>query len=219
MQKSPGSHAALLRPPRPDRLEHRRPAAGQPRYPAQSDRPRPGGALRRAACAICSPARDARPPTSTMCRARSARARDSMEIMRAALGIAPAGYAIEPRLAEISFGEWEGLTYDEVMLRDPDIVAKREADKWEFLPPGGENYRQVALRVGAWYATPRARHRGLRPWRDRAGPGGAARHRAARGGRAPGDRSRRGLRLGAGQHQPATPDREAAGLAAANVPI
>jgi broad specificity phosphatase PhoE len=81
------------------------------------------------------------------------RARETMEIMRAALGIAPAGYAIEPRLTEISFGEWEGLTYAEVMARDPDIVAKREADKWQFLPPGGENYRQVAARVGAWYAT------------------------------------------------------------------
>jgi probable phosphoglycerate mutase len=81
------------------------------------------------------------------------RARDTMEIMRATLGLDPAGYAIEPRLAEIGFGEWEGLTYDEVMLRDPDVVARREADKWEFVPPGGENYRQVALRVGAWYAT------------------------------------------------------------------
>jgi broad specificity phosphatase PhoE len=81
------------------------------------------------------------------------RARETMEIMRAALGIAPAGYGIEPRLTEISFGEWEGLTYAEVMQRDPEVVARREADKWEFLPPGGENYRQVALRVGAWYAS------------------------------------------------------------------
>jgi broad specificity phosphatase PhoE len=81
------------------------------------------------------------------------RARDTMEIMRATLGIPPADYGIEPRLTEISFGEWEGLTYPEVMLRDPDIIARREADKWEFLPPGGENYRQLALRVGAWYAT------------------------------------------------------------------
>jgi broad specificity phosphatase PhoE len=81
-----------------------------------------------------------------------ARARDTMELMRAALGIAPSQYGIEPRLTEIAFGEWEGLTYAEVMLRDPDIVAKRESDKWEFLPPGGENYQQVALRVGAWYA-------------------------------------------------------------------
>jgi broad specificity phosphatase PhoE len=81
------------------------------------------------------------------------RARETMEIVRAMLGIAPTGYAIEPRLTEISFGEWEGLTYAEVMLRDPDIVVRREADKWEFLPPGGENYRQLAHRVGAWYAS------------------------------------------------------------------
>src|ERR1700681_3259005 len=75
------------------------------------------------------------------------RARETMEIMRATLGIAPTGYGIDPRLTEISFGEWEGLTYAEVMMRDPDIVAKREADKWQFVPPGGENYRQLALRV------------------------------------------------------------------------
>jgi broad specificity phosphatase PhoE len=80
-----------------------------------------------------------------------ARARDTMEIMRATLGLAPPSYGVEPRLTEISFGEWEGLTYADVMARDPDIVAEREADKWEFRPPGGENYRQVALRVGAWY--------------------------------------------------------------------
>ncbi|HEY6258888.1 MAG TPA: histidine phosphatase family protein [Xanthobacteraceae bacterium] len=81
------------------------------------------------------------------------RARETLEIMRAKLGLAPTGYRIEPRLTEIGFGEWEGLTYEEVMRRDPDIVAKREADKWLFRPPGGENYRQVARRVGAWYAT------------------------------------------------------------------
>jgi broad specificity phosphatase PhoE len=80
------------------------------------------------------------------------RARETMEIMRAALGLAPTAYALEPRLTEIAFGEWEGLTYDEVMRRDPDIVERRETDKWEFLPPGGENYRQLALRVAAWYA-------------------------------------------------------------------
>jgi broad specificity phosphatase PhoE len=81
------------------------------------------------------------------------RARETMEIVRATLGIAPTGYGIDARLTEISFGEWEGLTYAEVMLRDPDVVARREADKWEFMPPGGENYRQLAHRVGAWYAS------------------------------------------------------------------
>ncbi len=31
-------------------------------------------------------------------------------------------------------------------------MATRERDKWNFLPPGGESYAQVAARVGEWYA-------------------------------------------------------------------
>lgn len=80
------------------------------------------------------------------------RARETMELVRATLNLQAPGYAIEPRLAEIAFGEWEGLTYDEIMARDRDI-GSREANKWGFLPPGGESYAQVAARVGAWYAT------------------------------------------------------------------
>jgi broad specificity phosphatase PhoE len=81
------------------------------------------------------------------------RARSSMEAMRATLGLPAAGYRQEPRLAEISFGEWEGLTYHEVTAREPGVAARREADKWNFRPPGGESYEQLALRVGAWLAT------------------------------------------------------------------
>jgi len=81
------------------------------------------------------------------------RASETMDIMRKELGLAPAGYRLEPRLAEIAFGEWEGLSYDDVLKRDPDIVAAREGNKWRFLPPGGESYEQLARRVGAWHAT------------------------------------------------------------------
>jgi broad specificity phosphatase PhoE len=80
------------------------------------------------------------------------RARETMEIMRAALGLEAAGYSTDERLTEIGFGEWEGLTYDEVMQCEPNVVEQREADKWLFCPPGGENYQHVSLRVGAWYA-------------------------------------------------------------------
>ena len=74
--------------------------------------------------------------------------------MRATLGLRAArAIGVDERLAEISFGEWEGLTYADVLARDKDIVAKREGNKWGFLPPGGESYAQVAARVGAWYAT------------------------------------------------------------------
>ena len=76
-----------------------------------------------------------------------------MDIVRATLGLDLAGYSLEPRLSEISFGEWEGLTYQDVLVLDPDIVAKREGKKWDFQPPGGESYEMLAERVGAWYAT------------------------------------------------------------------
>jgi probable phosphoglycerate mutase len=81
------------------------------------------------------------------------RARETMEIVRTTLGLAPVGYAIKEQLAEIAFGEWEGLTYAQVMARDQHVIAARESDKWGFAPPGGESYAQVAVRIRDWYET------------------------------------------------------------------
>jgi probable phosphoglycerate mutase len=81
------------------------------------------------------------------------RATETMEIVRHGLGLPGGGYVRDPRLVEIAFGEWEGLTYLDVLKRDKAVVDKREADKWLFRPPGGETYEEVARRVGEWYAT------------------------------------------------------------------
>ena len=81
------------------------------------------------------------------------RARQTMEIIRTTLGLKPTDYCVDARLAEIAFGDWEGLTYDDVLARDKDILAKRESDNWHFLPPGGESYAQVTLRIRNWYET------------------------------------------------------------------
>ncbi len=80
------------------------------------------------------------------------RARATMELLRGALGLPPSEYAVEPQLAEITFGEWEGFTLAELRLRDPGRVAAREHDKWRFLPPGGESYEAVSWRMRDWYA-------------------------------------------------------------------
>ena len=77
------------------------------------------------------------------------RARETMDLLRATLGLEPAGYRVDARLAEIAFGEWEGLTLEEVLARDKDVIARRDSDKWHFLSPDGESYEQVAKRVGA----------------------------------------------------------------------
>jgi broad specificity phosphatase PhoE len=80
------------------------------------------------------------------------RARETMEILRATLGLDPVGYAVDDRLQEISYGAWEGSTLPEIGARDPQRLARREQDKWGFRPPGGESYRDVAERVASWYA-------------------------------------------------------------------
>jgi probable phosphoglycerate mutase len=79
------------------------------------------------------------------------RARETMDILRVGLGLPPKGYATDPRLAELSFGSWEGLTYKEVRDRDRSILAKRDRDKWNFQPPGGESYAQLLVRVREWH--------------------------------------------------------------------
>jgi probable phosphoglycerate mutase len=80
------------------------------------------------------------------------RARETMQIMRATLGLDPGAYGLDDRLKEIGYGEWEGWTLAEIMARDPHVLVRREQDKWGFEPPGGESYRALARRVGCWYA-------------------------------------------------------------------
>jgi broad specificity phosphatase PhoE len=81
------------------------------------------------------------------------RARTTMELMRAALGLDPGAYRIEPRLTEVGFGEWEGLTYPEIAAHAPDAFAARERDKWNFVPPKGESYAAMSQRVAEWYVS------------------------------------------------------------------
>jgi len=80
------------------------------------------------------------------------RARQTMEFARSALGLPAEGYQVEPQLAEISFGDWEGFTIAQLQTRDPQGIAAREHDKWNFLPPGGESYKMMSARMHEWYA-------------------------------------------------------------------
>ncbi|HEV3183879.1 MAG TPA: histidine phosphatase family protein [Xanthobacteraceae bacterium] len=80
------------------------------------------------------------------------RARETLDIVRAALDLKPGDYRVDARLREIGFGEWEGLTLRDVRSRAPQALAARERDKWDFVPPGGESYAQVAVRMRDWYA-------------------------------------------------------------------
>ena len=78
------------------------------------------------------------------------RTRQTMELARAAMGLPPGDYALCDDLKELTFGDWEGLTWPEVEARDPAGAAARAADKWDFAPPNGESYADLARRLVPW---------------------------------------------------------------------
>jgi broad specificity phosphatase PhoE len=100
--------------------------------------------------------RDGRDPRSfDYVSSQLVRARKTMELVRTELHLDPADYRTDPRLAELSFGRWEGFTFAELKAREPATLAlaAREHDKWGFVPPGGESYADLLVRVRAWHAT------------------------------------------------------------------
>jgi broad specificity phosphatase PhoE len=82
------------------------------------------------------------------------RTRETMEILRAELGLPTDGYRVDPRLVEVHFGDWQGLTIEEIERVFPGAGAAREKDKWGFLPPGekAENYVMLSERISPWLA-------------------------------------------------------------------
>jgi len=79
------------------------------------------------------------------------RPRETMEIIRDALGLEPKEFPTDKRLMEISFGKFEGMTFDEISKKMPQEFARRQKDIWRNAPPGGESYCELTARVEEWY--------------------------------------------------------------------
>jgi broad specificity phosphatase PhoE len=80
------------------------------------------------------------------------RARETIEIVRRKMALAPDSYRTDDRLAELRYGHWEGQLWGELPRTDPEGYAAREADPWNWRPMGGESYRMLSERVGLWLA-------------------------------------------------------------------
>ncbi|MCD2172970.1 histidine phosphatase family protein [Rhizobium sp. C4] len=80
------------------------------------------------------------------------RTRQTMELVRTAMGIEPSAYATNEALVELCFGDWEGRTLAELKTLFPEAMHRREADKWNFVPPGerAESYEILSWRVSGW---------------------------------------------------------------------
>ena len=71
-------------------------------------------------------------------------------LARTAIGIDPPGFMTDDRLKELTFGRWEGETWHDLKKRERDLARARKADKWNFVPPGGESYALLAKRIAPW---------------------------------------------------------------------
>jgi probable phosphoglycerate mutase len=59
----------------------------------------------------------------------------------------------EPRLAEMSWGAWEGRRLADLRAELGRAMEENEARGWDFRPDGGESPREVLERVRSWLAT------------------------------------------------------------------
>jgi alpha-ribazole phosphatase len=54
----------------------------------------------------------------------------------------------EPRLRELDFGDWQGLTYAQIAEQAPEALAVWNKDRVHRKPPGGESLGMMAERAG-----------------------------------------------------------------------
>ena len=116
--------------------------------------------------------RGVRPADCAFVASPLSRTRDTMELLRAGLsrvacrnphdpawlplgadpGSGLPAIAFDDRLKELSFGEWEGRTWEDLKRREPEAIAARRRDTWGFVPPGGESYAMLLDRLSPWLA-------------------------------------------------------------------
>jgi len=66
-------------------------------------------------------------------------------------GCDPAAVELDPRVVEISWGAWDGLTATEIERRDPELWRRRLDDAFAEAPPnGGESRAAILERARAW---------------------------------------------------------------------
>ncbi|RUO97725.1 histidine phosphatase family protein [Hyphomicrobium sp.] len=80
------------------------------------------------------------------------RAIETMQLIRAALGLDADDFRRVPDIAELSYGHWEGELAAELPAKDPEGFAGKNADPYGWRPRDGESYRDLEQRVSAWLA-------------------------------------------------------------------
>ena len=67
-----------------------------------------------------------------------------------ALCIPESNVYYESRLIEFDYGDWSGLTNEEIEGQYPGALRVREVNKWYYTVPNGESYQDVEAKVDTW---------------------------------------------------------------------
>jgi broad specificity phosphatase PhoE len=89
------------------------------------------------------------PPPHRLVASPLARAAATASVLAAAWGMAPA--RPEPRLAEMSFGAWDGRLWAEIHAADGDRLAAWADRWWQAATPDGEGFADLVRRMGEWW--------------------------------------------------------------------
>jgi broad specificity phosphatase PhoE len=89
------------------------------------------------------------PQPTVFLRSPLGRVRETSLIVGRELGLDPAQWRDDPRLAELSYGVWEGLSWTEIEVDRPNALADWRADPHVFCPPGGESHADLRGRTEA----------------------------------------------------------------------
>ncbi len=80
------------------------------------------------------------------------RTRETSLIVGRELGLDPAEWRDDPRLAELSYGQWEGSSWAEIETHTPNALNAWKADPEGFCPPDGESHLDLRRRCAAMLA-------------------------------------------------------------------
>ncbi|MEQ1671437.1 MAG: histidine phosphatase family protein, partial [Hyphomicrobium sp.] len=80
------------------------------------------------------------------------RAVETMELLRAEMGLDPKAYRHETLIRELHYGHWEGHLQSELAGTDPEGVAAKALDPFGWRPRNGESYADLTDRITPWIA-------------------------------------------------------------------
>jgi len=89
---------------------------------------------------------DGAPGPTLFLRSPLGRTRETSEIIGRELGLSSSDWREDIRLAELSYGSWEGFSWAEIEMTHPTALADWRADPHGYCPPGGETHSDLRQR-------------------------------------------------------------------------